>query len=220
MIENKLQIIIDYLSELKSPNCWEIISTVATIVGLIIAIAEFRKSRKATEISNRQSLFDKRLACYFKNKKILDELTNNWGCLQQIINGNKNQRGGYINIAFQIFFDASSMHNDHLDKDDIFHLVDVYNKKLTDIEIVPDETRILYDFNNEDSGLFASDYIAMLYHLFLARQFYGGNAPVNKRDEEYKKLCVAINELKKSKSEELAILDLMRNELNLNKEIK
>lgn len=220
MIECKLQEIINLLSQLKEPNCWEIIGTLATIIGLIFAIVEFRKSREATELSNRQSLFDKRLVCYFKNKKMLDELINNWDCLQQIIDGNKNQRSGYINIAFQIFFDASSIHNDHLENDDIFHLVDIYNKKLADIEIVPDETRILYDFNNKDSGLFASNYIAMLYHLFLARQFYGGNAPVSKKDEEYKKLCVAINELEESKSEEPAILDLMRNELNLNKEIK
>lgn len=220
MIERKLQEIINLLSQLKEPGCWEIIGTIVTIIGLLVAIMEFRKSRKATELSNRQSLFDKRLACYFKNKKLLGELTNNWSCLHQIVDGDKNQRGGYINIAFQIFFDASSIHNDHLDKDEIFYLVDIYNKKLADIEIVPDETRILYDFKDKDSGLFASNYIAMLYHLFLARQVYGGNAPVDKRDEEYKKLCVAINELEVSKSEESAILDLMRSELDLNKEIK
>lgn len=208
MIEYKLQEITNLLSQLKEPSCWEIIGIIATIIGLIVAIMEFRKSRKATELSNRQSLFDKRLACYFKNKKMLGELTNNWGCLHQIVDGNKNQRSGYINIAFQIFFNASSIHNDHLENNDIFHLVDIYNKKLADIEIVPDETRILYDFKDKDSGLFASNYIAMLYHLFFARQFYGGNTPVNKRDDEYKKLCVAINELEESKSKEPAILDL------------
>ena len=221
-IEEYLQNIINLLSRQQGPDGWaiasliiSIVDLIATIIGLGFAWSEIYKSRKATELSNKQCLFDRRLRCYFMHKTIFNEINRNMNDLQYILDASLKERNMYINLAFQALFDASEIHGESLSNDQIFRAMNYYNRKIDAIQILPEETEILFKFSNVNPRLFVDDYMKMLYALHWARQICGNAHDKNAKNDAYIKLCDAIKSLKTSMNNEPKILNLMKKEIDL-----
>lgn len=199
-------------------DLFEWVGLVCSLAGVWCAFFEIRKSRKATELSNKQCLFERRLKCYFIHNRLFAEINNNWSSLQQIVESKKEKRGGNINIAFQLFVGTPITSDYFVNNEEIFELLGCYNSKVTKIEMIPEESRIVFGHLEltDDAGAFIEKYINMLYNLHLARQFYGGNAASEEiKNEIYNKLSNSIDELDTARRSEQCILNRMKDELNL-----
>ena len=204
-------------------DLFEWIGLIGTLAGVWFALVEIRKSRKATELSNRQCLFEKRLKNYFIHKEVLHEVNNDWQTLESILHNDskKDMRADNINIAFQIFFNGSILSKNQLNNDAIEIATDLYNRKAQPLCTISEETNILFyktEFH-KDATEFFTGYTDMLYRLFIARIMFGGNATTEEdRRKAYGNLRNAINILSKLRLKEEDLLPKMQRETNINEE--
>lgn len=208
----------NFVKTLFEHDAFEWLSLLLTLAGLVIAWYELRKSRGATELSNRQCLFDRRLRCYFVHKHVFGEITGNWNSLQRIIGVDGKDRAGYIDTAFQLFIGNPNLYNKSLEGDNAIAILNCYNAKVLSMETVPEESRIVFSHleSGGDAGSFMEKYVNMLYRLHIACQLYTGNVREDNYGKDvYDKLCIAIKELEEAKNNEQGVLNSMKNELDL-----
>ena len=212
-----LKCICNFFSSFLKHDAFEWLGIILTASGLLFAYLEIRKSRKTTELSNKQCLFDRRLINYFINKMALAELDRNWNIFESIVKMKSIKKTRVsVDVAAQLFLGISSFVGDYKNNNDFVVANELYNRKISELRIVPEESRIIFSHIDTDVGDFIEKYVHMLKCLYVAHQLYAGNVAEEKYiEEKVKDLIIAISLLKESLAKERNVLNLMKNELNL-----